>query len=123
MEAENAQLHPELATAKSSAEQIKTANKLATEAWQKAEDLESELTQVKAKLETEQKLKEEAQSLAEKREDRLCKSGESLLGKPLRHFISCSFPWVFMSYCLYSRFAQVLPILLWIARISFGLIP
>ncbi|KAM0926342.1 hypothetical protein ACQ4PT_003453 [Festuca glaucescens] len=80
IEAENAQLREELAAAKSSAEQIETANKLAAEAWQKAEDLEKELTQVKAKLEKEQKLKEEAQSLAEKREDRLRKSVESLLG-------------------------------------------
>ncbi|KAK1665057.1 hypothetical protein QYE76_053216 [Lolium multiflorum] len=59
MEAENAQLRVELATAKSSTEQIETSNKLAAEAWQRAQDLEKELSYVKVKLEEEQKLKEE----------------------------------------------------------------
>ena len=81
LEAENAQLRAELAMAKSSADQIKTANKLIAEAWQKAEDLEKELVKVKAKLEEEERLKEEAQSQAEKREDKLRKSVETLLGK------------------------------------------
>ena len=85
LEAENARLHQELAAAKSSAEQIETANKLATDAWQEAEDLKKELGQVKAKLEEEERLKEEAQSQAEKREDKLRKSIETLLGKSLRH--------------------------------------
>jgi hypothetical protein len=92
MEAENAQLRAELATDKSSAEQIETTNKLAAEAWRRAEDLEKELSQVKVKLEEAQKLKEETESLVEKREDRLRKSVESLLGKLLRHFTSISFP-------------------------------
>ena len=80
LEAENAQLRQELAAAKSSAEQIETANKLATDAWQEAEDLKMELGQVKAMLEEEERLKEEAQSQAEKREDKLRKSIETLLG-------------------------------------------
>ncbi|KAK1601855.1 hypothetical protein QYE76_018854 [Lolium multiflorum] len=48
METKNAQLCAELATAKPSTEQIETVNKLAAEAWQKNEDLEKRLSQVKA---------------------------------------------------------------------------
>jgi hypothetical protein len=60
LEAENVELRADLATTKSSAEQIKNANKHTSEAWKKDEGLEKELAKVKAKLEDEQKLKEEA---------------------------------------------------------------
>ncbi|KAK1627978.1 hypothetical protein QYE76_002293 [Lolium multiflorum] len=60
LEAENVELRTELATTKSSAERIKTANKHTSEAWKKAEGLEKEVAKVKAKLEDEQKLKKEA---------------------------------------------------------------
>lgn len=86
LEAENARLREELSAARTSTEQVEAANKLAAEAWQRADDLEKELGEVKAKLEEEVKLKEEAQSMVEKREDRLRKSAESLLGKPVQIF-------------------------------------
>ncbi|KAK1600850.1 hypothetical protein QYE76_018839 [Lolium multiflorum] len=79
IKAKNAQLREELDVAKSSAEQIETASKIAAEAWHKTKDLEKNLTHVKAKLEKERKQKEEARSQAEKGEYRPCKFAESLL--------------------------------------------
>lgn len=86
LEAENARLREELSAAGTSTEQVESANKLAAEARRRADDLEKELSEVKAKLEKEVKLREEAQSMARRREDRLRKSAESLLGKPIRIF-------------------------------------
>ena len=66
LEAENDRLRKELAEAKTSAEQVGTANKLAEEAWQKSEDLAKELEEVKAELEEAKKLKEQEKTAADK---------------------------------------------------------
>ena len=81
LEAENDRLRKELAEAKTSAEQVGTANKLAEEAWQKSEDLAKELAEVKAELEEAKKLREQEKASADKMAKRLFKAIESLLGK------------------------------------------
>ena len=81
IEAENAQLREELAAARVSAEQLEKANKLAADARLRVDVLEKELGKLKAKLEKETKARDAAKASADKREDRLRKSVESLLGE------------------------------------------
>ena len=99
MEAENAQLRKDLAAAKSATERAEASKKLMEEAWQANEDLKKELARVKADLEREVELRETMKAEVEKRENRLHKSIESLLGTLLHIFVN-------LAYSLDKLFAE-----------------
>jgi predicted nucleic acid-binding Zn-ribbon protein len=78
LEAENVQLHK---AAKSSADQVQEANKLAAEAQSENTSLKDELKKLKKKMKEEQESKLKAYAEADKKEGALRKSIESLLSK------------------------------------------
>jgi predicted nucleic acid-binding Zn-ribbon protein len=78
LEAENTQLRK---VAKSSADQVQEANRLAAEARSENASLKEELKKLKKKMKEEQESKLKAYAEADKKEGALCKSIESLLSK------------------------------------------
>jgi predicted RNase H-like nuclease (RuvC/YqgF family) len=78
LEAENAQLHK---AAKSSADQVQEANRLAAEARNENASLKEELKKLKKKIKEEQESKLKAFAEEGKKEGALRKSIESLLSK------------------------------------------
>jgi predicted nucleic acid-binding Zn-ribbon protein len=91
LEAENAQLRE---AAKSSSDQVREANRLATETRNENASLKEELKKLKKKMKEEEESKLKAYAEADKKEGAIRKSIESLLGKT-------SLPHLFLIYLLY----------------------
>jgi hypothetical protein len=118
LEAENVKLRK---AAKSSADQVQEANRLAAEARNENASLKEELKKLKKKMKEEEESRHKAFVEADKKEGALRKSIESLLSTISPCSSTSPFLKIFYrSNELFSMIFQILPICLSAVRASFG---